>query len=68
MSGRRLDVVLVTVWLAAFFVVAMAHPGVANLIIALGGALLLGWYNTLVRHDPKDDSLRSFWQVASSKA
>ena len=64
MSGRLLDATLVTVWLAAFIVVAMVHPGLANGVIAWLGALLLGYYNSLVRHDPKDDSLRRPWRRA----
>ncbi|MEU7875880.1 hypothetical protein [Dactylosporangium sp. NPDC049140] len=64
--GRILDAVLIAVWLTAFIVVAMVHPGVANAIIAVVGALLLGWYNTLIRHDPKDDSLRPRWQASTT--
>jgi ABC-type antimicrobial peptide transport system permease subunit len=33
--GRILDAVLIAVWLTAFIVVAMVHPGVANAIIAV---------------------------------
>jgi hypothetical protein len=65
MSGKLLDAALVTVWLAVFIVVAMVHPGLANGIIAWLGAVLLGWYNSLVRHDPKDDSLRQPWRTAT---
>jgi hypothetical protein len=68
MSGRILDATLVAVWLAAFLVVAMVHPGLANLVIAWVGAILLGWYNVLVRHDPRDDSLRQAWRSAVAQA
>ncbi len=67
MSGRLLDAVLVTVWLVAFLVVAMVHPGLANGVIAWVGAILLGYYNSLVRHDPKDDSLRPRWRTTVSQ-
>jgi hypothetical protein len=63
MSGRTLDATLVVVWLAAFLVVAMVHPGLANAVIAWVGAVLLGWYNSRVRHDPTDDSLRPRWRA-----
>ena len=66
MSGKVLDVVLVAGWLAAFIVVAMVHPGLVNGIIAWVGLVLLGWYNTLVRHDPRDDSLRPRWRGAGT--
>jgi hypothetical protein len=62
MRGRLLDVGLLAVWLATFIIVAMVHPDLANAIVAWVGAMLLGWYNTLVRHNPRDDSLRAPWQ------
>ncbi|GAA4566926.1 hypothetical protein [Planotetraspora kaengkrachanensis] len=62
MNGRVLDALLIVVWVVAFFIVAMVHPGLANAIIAWGGAVGLLWYNSLVRHDPKDDSLRAPWR------
>lgn len=64
--GKVLDVVLIAVWFIAFIVVAMVHPGVANAIIALVGAIALLWYNTLIRHNPKDDSLRPRWQTRTA--
>jgi hypothetical protein len=67
MSGKLLDAVLVTGWLIVFLVVAMVHPGLANGVIAWVGALLLGWYNSVVRHDPKDDSLRPRWRTAAAR-
>jgi hypothetical protein len=65
MFGKLLDAVLVAVWLIVFLVVAMVHPGLANGVVALVGAMLLGWYNSAVRHDPKDDSLRPRWRAAA---
>jgi hypothetical protein len=62
MNGKLLDAGLLVVWLGAFLIVAMAHPGLANLLIAWLGAVTLGWYNNLVRHDPKTDALRGPWQ------
>jgi hypothetical protein len=62
MNGKLLDAGLVVVWLGAFLIVAMAHPGLANFLIAWLGAVTLGWYNILVRHDPKTDALRGPWQ------
>ncbi|WBB65336.1 hypothetical protein [Micromonospora sp. WMMD812] len=62
MNGKLIDASLVVIWLGTFLIVAMVHPGVANLLIAWGGAVLLGWYNTLVRRDPKTDALRERWQ------
>jgi hypothetical protein len=66
MNGRLIDVGLITAWLTAFFVVAIVHPGLANMLIALLGGLLLGWYNTLIRHDPADDTLRPAWQAPAT--
>jgi hypothetical protein len=70
MQGRILDAGLLTVWLATFLIIAMVHPGLATAIVAWVGAVLLGWYNTLVRHNPDDDKLRPLWQrstVASGR-
>lgn len=62
MSGRLRDATFVSAWLVAFVVVAMVHPGLANAVIAWMGAMSLGYYNSLVRHNPKDDSLRPAWR------
>jgi hypothetical protein len=62
MNGRLLDAGLPIVWLGAFLIVAMVHPGIANLVIAWCGAIALGWYNSLIRHDSKTDALRTPWQ------
>lgn len=62
MNGKRLDVTLLLSFYVIFFAVAMIHPGVTNLVIALVGGLLLGYYNSLVRHDPKTDALREPWR------
>jgi len=61
-KGRVLDIALVTIWVVSFFVVAMVHPSVANLVIAWGGAVGLGWYNAAVRHTMKDYTLRGPWR------
>ncbi len=55
-------------WLGTFLIVAMVHPGVANLLIAWCGAIALGWYNSLVRHDAKTDALRRPWQPRAATA
>jgi hypothetical protein len=62
MNGKLLDAGLVVAWLGAFLIVAMAHPGLANFLIAWLGAVALGWYNSVVRHDPRTDALRGPWQ------
>lgn len=62
MNGKLLDAGLLVVWLGTFLIVAMVHPGIANLLIAWCGAIALGWYNSLVRHDSKTDALRTPWQ------
>ncbi|MFI5784028.1 hypothetical protein [Nocardia sp. NPDC051570] len=51
MRGKVFDVVLVTAWAVAFFIVAMVHPGIWNAVIAWGGLVVLGYYNSFVRHD-----------------
>jgi len=63
-----LDAALVGAWLLVFLIVAMVHPGLANLLIALLGGLGLGYYNNYVRHDPKDDSLRGPWRRQNTAA
>ena len=68
MKGRMLDIALVTSWVVSFFVVAMVHPGVANFVIAWGGAIGLGWYNAAVRHTMKDYTLRAPWRRATDVA
>jgi hypothetical protein len=61
-NGKLLDAGLVIVWLGTFLIVAMAYPGLANLLIAWLGAVGLGWYNVLIRHDPRTNALRGPWQ------
>ncbi|GAA5185495.1 hypothetical protein GCM10023322_29660 [Rugosimonospora acidiphila] len=68
MKGRILDIALVASWVVSFFVVAMVHPGVANLVIGVGGAMALGWYNSAVRHTVKDYTLRGPWRRATDAA
>jgi len=41
---------------------AMAKPGLANGLIFWFGLIGLGYYNSLVRHNPKGDSLRPAWR------
>lgn len=62
MNGKLIDTGLLVAWLGAFIIVAMTHPGLANLLIAWLGAVGLGWYNNVVRHDPRTDALRGPWQ------
>jgi hypothetical protein len=61
MTGKTLDVVLICAWAAAFAAVSMFVPGIANFLVGWGGGVALLWYNSLVRHDPADDSLRPRW-------
>jgi hypothetical protein len=68
MIGKLLDAGLLIVWLGTFLIVAMVHPGIANFLIAWFGAIALGWYNTLVRHDTKTDALRTPWQPKLASA
>lgn len=63
MKGRILDAILVIGWLAAIIVVAIVHPGLANLLIAVLGAIGLGWYDAVIRRDPKRDELRGPWRL-----
>lgn len=62
MNGKTIDAILVGIVVVMFFGFAVFHPGVANLLIAYFGAVSLGYYNSLIRHDPKDDSMRPRWQ------
>lgn len=62
MSGKLIDTILVAIVLITFFGFAAFHAGIANLIVAYFGAVGLGYYNSLIRHDSKDDSLRPRWQ------
>ena len=55
MNGKVLDVALVAAVAIAFLASAMFFPGVATVMIALGGMLALGYYNSYVRHDPMKD-------------
>jgi hypothetical protein len=61
MIGKLLDAGLLIVWLGTFLIVA-------NFLIAWFGAIALGWYNTLVRHDTKTDALRTPWQPKLASA
>ncbi|WP_203922797.1 hypothetical protein [Rugosimonospora africana] len=61
-----LDIALVAIWVVSFFVVAVVHPSVANLVIALGGAIALGWYDATVRHTLKGYRLRARWCRATN--
>ncbi|MEV1176724.1 hypothetical protein [Nonomuraea sp. NPDC049784] len=61
MSGRTLDLVILGTWAVVFVIVSLVVPGIANLIVAWVGGVALLWYNELVRHDPKDDSLHPRW-------
>jgi hypothetical protein len=49
------DVALVAAVAIAFLASAIFFPGVATVMIALGGILVLGYYNSYVRHDPAKD-------------
>ncbi|RDI60506.1 hypothetical protein DFR76_115136 [Nocardia pseudobrasiliensis] len=51
MKGKVLDAVLVVGFAIAFFTVAIVHPGLGNALIAWGGLVVLGYYNSFVRHD-----------------
>ena len=62
MNGKLLDAGLLVVWLGTFLIVAMVHPGIANLLIAWCGAIALGWYNSIIRHDATTDELRAPWR------
>ena len=66
MNGKLVDAGVLVVWLGAFLIVAMVHPGIANFLIAWCGAIALLWYNELVRHEPKTDALRGPWQSKPS--
>jgi hypothetical protein len=61
-NGKSIDAILMGSLAVVFFGFAIFHPGIANLIVAWFGLVGLGWYNSLIRHDPKDDSLRPRWQ------
>jgi hypothetical protein len=62
MNGKLIDTILVAIVVITFFGFAAFHAGIANLIVAYFGAVGLGYYNSLIRHDPQDDSLRPRWQ------
>jgi hypothetical protein len=76
MNGKVLDVALVAAVAIAFLASANFNPGVGTLMIAFGGMLALGYYNSYVRHDrtkgreglsgepPVDphDTLRAAWR------
>jgi hypothetical protein len=64
MRGRTVDILLFVVWGALFLTMAIVHPGIANLLIALLGAFAMGAYNTFVRHDPVTDQLREPWRTS----
>ena len=64
MRGRTLDILLFVFWAALFLTVAMVHPGIANFLIAVVGAFIMGAYNTFVRHEPATDHLREPWRRA----
>ena len=66
MNGKLVDAGVLVVWLGAFLIVAIVHPGFANFLIAWCGAIALLWYNELVRHEPKTDVLRGPWQSTPS--
>jgi hypothetical protein len=68
MNGKLLDAGLLVVWLGALLIVAMVHPGIANFLIAWFGAVALGWYNSLVRHDRVTDALRAPWRSRGATA
>jgi hypothetical protein len=55
MNGKVLDVALIVAWAIAFLASANFFPGVGTLMIALGGLLALGYYNSYVRHDRTKD-------------
>jgi|GEM_PF-4326530 len=74
--GKVLDGVLLVVWAAVFFGLAIAAPGVGVFLAAWGGIVILGFYNSYIRHDRGADrvgpilgrpmnhagSLRSAWR------
>jgi hypothetical protein len=62
MNGKVLDAALIGTLVVAFLAFAIFKPGVGNLLVAWVGLVSLGYYNSLVRHDPKDDSLREAWR------
>ena len=66
MNGKLVDAGVLVVWLGAFLIVAMVHPGMANFLIAWCGAIALLWYNELVRHEPRTDAVRGPWQSTPS--
>jgi hypothetical protein len=61
MEGKGLDAALAAVYVAAVLSIATTVAGAATLLVAVGGGLLLGWYNVLIRHDPASGSLRAPW-------
>jgi hypothetical protein len=61
MRGRTLDLLLLGAWAVVFVIVSLTVPGIANLVVAWVGGVALIWYDDLVRHDPKGDSLRPRW-------
>ncbi|MFF3575197.1 hypothetical protein [Nocardia jiangxiensis] len=52
MNGKMLDFILIAVVAVVFLGFAIFHPGVGNAIVAWLGLVGLGYYNTVVRHDP----------------
>lgn len=61
-NGKVLDAALMVALAAGFLVFAIFDPGLGNMLVAVFGLLGLGYYNSLIRHDPKDDSLRQAWR------
>jgi hypothetical protein len=41
---------------------------IPNFLIALCGAIALGWYNAVIRHDAKTDELRTPWRSIRAEA
>ncbi|MBU3067618.1 hypothetical protein KO481_39630 [Nocardia sp. NEAU-G5] len=49
--GKVLDAVLLVVWAAIFLGLCIGAPGVGVFLTAWGGIVILGFYNSYVRHD-----------------
>jgi hypothetical protein len=61
-NGKVLDAALIATFAVVFLGFAIFKPGLGNLLVAWFGLVGLGYYNSFVRHDPKDDSLRQAWR------
>lgn len=67
MNGKLLDATLMATLAVVFLAFAIFKPGLGNLIVAWCGLIGLGYYNSLIRHNPADDSLRAPWRESAPR-